>query len=1275
MGNSNSHQITPETANQVVFGQRSEMSPLETLELINNLEKQINTIVQNSNIALVRANDGIEIAELDQQLRQSKIIQRLDEDIAEKLVQIQLQNIRKHIHRDIFTTYTSDHKVSPDFPAFTETYLVDRDTIKLPSVAAYKLRLQQKEEQRQIKLKKEQEQQRLDQLHQQKQKPIIKSTSNSSNISQTGRVEATRQSRFNGPYQYAPREASPLGNNKTQQQQHCSPQTHQHKNHHQQSQQQQPFLPLPTARQTLLPPTSSAQSYANLYNTLVPPISDSLSNTDSTHSNRSSTIFSSADENTNVTTFSNDDTNNAHANLLPPPVAPIKQEEHDPSGWLPAPDSPDFAESQKKHYMSLMSYLEPPSSSNNPMPPFSPYTESIYSEFSVPDSIVDMSKFPEYRSHYINHYTPSGFQVVLNNDDIVSERAPSEAGDLKDAEVSDVETIKEPVAPESPSLTEVFAQHAKDGTPFTPESTKIEQRMSMIMQEVKPLVIREKGLVIEKLQPTDSVSTVQPIPSPESLPMPSPHSPLLSGSDIFVDANSPPLTYDDLLNRTTIATPISVAEKPTKHVVIREPSPVLSPVPTLTPADSPVPEIVASAVNNNNEDNDNVIIIVPESATPAAPLQLSIPEQVEATDRAMVLPFLELEQKIPTSQQPNSKELDANAVSNGRLLAAKSVIPATPAVVTAPVARKKSTAPPPKKFRWSFNLFSSSNKKKSKTPAGKHTKTKSMPNAASTVKRVSSVQSQRSLTKRSGSIRRSATPMQRMGSIRRQSSVRRTSTVFVGSYTAAITGAAMKRNGSCKRASSVSSTISTGSHARHRNTASSPAHSTSSFDFKQQQQQNSVSCRPSAARGAQRYRHTVPARAASSITATSRPYRGSVYPIQPQPQTTPAPEYRMYTSKSGTLRRKVSDISIASKLRDVNGDKTLLGQGIPPKVPLHSAKSLRRRGTGIGVAAAAAINADQLVPATASHEQGEQQDTDKAMYDTQIYTRKCTFKRANKSATDVCEAPDAKEEKKDVILAAEAPSPLLPKSTSQFMLSGYEESSTRLKVVNRHNESALATPQLGTTSTNTSVTAANLAHEFHSQNKPKASPNPALQQVSAYRDKDQVSVRSMATTDTLKIQSKTNESLARAKKYFSWDALQHQQVLEAEKKQLMVPATNPLPDAKICDSPRLTSDAAGKRHTVLGTPGNIGKGYFFGLDILGTMDPEQVSTAGALSPTIRVVGRKGGVEEAKDDVEENETDESLFESLQNRRSIHLADAVEQSNRLWANRGALFYEGK
>ncbi|KAF5096860.1 hypothetical protein D0Z03_001542 [Geotrichum reessii] len=1274
MGNSNSHQITPETANQVVFGQRSEMSPLETLELINNLEKQINTIVQNSNIALVRVDDGIAVSELDQQLRQSKIIRRLDEDIEEKLVQIQLQHIRKYIHRDIFTTYTSDHKISPDFPAFSETYLVDRDTIKLPSVAAYKLRLQQKEEERQIKLKKEQEQQRLDQLHQQKQKPIIKSTSNSSNISQTGRVEATRQSRFNGPYQYVPREASPLGNNKTHRQ---------HQSHPQQSQQQQPILPLPTARQTLPPPTSSAQSYADLYNTLIPPISDSLSNTDSSHSNRSSTIFSSADENTNVTAFSNDKTNNTLANLLPPPMAPIKQEEHNSSGWLPAPDSPDFAESQKKHYMSLMSYLEPPSSNNNSKPPFSPYTESIYSEFSVPDSIVDMSKFPEYRSHYINHYTPSGFQVVLNNDDIVSERAPSEAGDLKDVEVSDVETIKEPVAPESPSLTEVFAQHAKDGTSFTLESTKIEQRMSMIMQEVKPLVIREKASVIEKLQPTDSMSTVQPIPSPESLPMPSPHSPLLSGSDIFVDANSPPLTYDDLLNRTTVATPISVAEKPMKHVVIQEPSPVLSPVPTLTPADSPVPELVASAVNNNNEDNDNVIIIVPESSTTATPLQLSIPEQVEATDRAMVLPFLELEQKNPTSvvvaEQPNSKELVANAVSNDRRLAAKSVVLATPAVVTGAVAvvRKKSTAPPPKKFRWSFNLFSSSNKKKSKTPAGKHTKTKSMPNGASTVKRVSSVQGQRSSTKRSGSIRRSATPMQRMGSIKRQSSVHSAYTVFPGSYTAAIAGAAMKRNeslrrnGSCKRASSVSSTISTGSHARHRKTAFSPANSVSSFDFKQQQQHNLVSRRPSAARGAQRYRHNVPARAAGSIVATSRPYRGSVYPIQPQPQTTPAPEYRMYTSKSGTLRRKVSDISIASKLRDINGDKTLLGQGIPPKVPLHSAKSLRRRGTGIGVAAAAAISADQLVSATASHEQ----DTDKAMYDTQIYTRKCTFKRANKSATDVC--TEAKEEKKDEILAAEASSssPLLPKSASQFMLSGYEESSTRLKVVNRHNESALTTPQLGTTSTNTSVTAANLAHEFHSQNKLMASPNPALLQVSAYRDKDQASVRSMATTDTLKIQSKTNESLARAKKYFSWGPLQQQQVLEAKKKQFMVPATNPLPDAKICDSPRLTSDAAGKRHTVLGTPGNVGKGYFFGLDILGTMDPEQVSTAGALSPTIRVVGRKSDVEEAKDDVEENETDESLFESLQNRRSIHLADAVEQSNRLWADRGALFYEGK
>jgi hypothetical protein len=1264
MGNSSSHQITPETANQVVFGQKPEMSPLETLELINNLEKQINNIVKSSNIALVPIEGGIALAELDQQLRQSKIIQRLDKDITEKLVQLQLLHIRKHVHRDIFTTYTSDHCVPREFPAFSETYLVDRDVLKVPSVAAYKRRLAQREEQRQTKMK--QEQQRLDQLQQQKQKPIIKTTtasSSSNNNSITGRVKGTRQSRFNGPYQYMPQDASPLGSKNNQQSQQ------------QQHQSQQQILPPPTVRQTLPPPAASAQSYANLYNDLVPPMSDSLSCTDGTHSNRSSTIFSSVDESTNLSTFSSNSVNNptSLSSLLPPP--PAKHDEHNANGWLPAPDSPDFAESQKKHFKSLMSYLEPPSSGNGPMPPFSPYTESVYSDFSAPDSIVDMSKFPDYHSHYSSHYTPSGFQVVLNQDD---NTASKHENDYNDAETSDAETIKAPRTAESPSLTEILAEQSDDIPLFTANTTKIEQHMSMIMQEVKPLVIRERTPIIEQYQEEPLVA----VPSPESLPMPSPQSPLLVSDDLFAPADSPSprLTYDDLLNRTISLSPVSNIEKPGKHVVIRPPSPVPSPVHTLTPAESPIPELASPAADETERDDD-VIIITPESA--ATPLPLSIPEQVKTTNRAMVLPFFESDSPIsvvgaetPISNHESETKVVAPSVSPSDAL--------VPAAAAATVTPTKTNAAPPKKSRWPFSLFSSSNKKKRKAPAAsKSTKTKS----ASAVNRAPSVQSRASSTRRAGSIRRGATPVQRAGSVRRQGSVHRAGTVQRKNSvrrTAIAAGAAMQRTGSLrrnvsfKRTGSIISSASTGSRGRHRKTASSPANPASAFDFKQQRQP-SISRRPSAAQGSQRYRQT---RSAGG-SAASRPYRGSVYPIQPQPQAAPAHEYRMYTSRSGTLRRKVSDVSIASKLRNVNGDKTLLGQGIPPKVPLHSAKSLSRRGTRVGVAAAAAISADHLVTAnTTIAQDGSQQDADKAMYDTQIYTRKCTFKRGNKSANDVSAISAAEEKNKEagndeVQILGAAASPALPKSAGEFMLAGYNESSTRLKVVNRHNESALNTPQLDTSSStkrNSSEVPAELAHEFHSQNKLALSPNPAvtLERAGAHHEKNKLCVQS---TDTQKIQSQTNMSLARAKKYFSWGP--HQQALEIKKQRFIVPATNPLPDAKICVSPRLTADAASKRNTVLGTPG-VGKGYYFGLDILGTMEQQQdtaASSVGCTSPTIRVVGNKNTIPGVDDDAVADDASEGLFESLQNRRSVHLADAIEQSNRLWANRGALFHGSK
>lgn len=132
------------SASQVAVKQtRTELSiqpaiPLTThdsskpaISAFSHLEREINDLILQSNIKIVPQDPNPQsIAALDQSFRRNQILKQTasavsspeDPNIASKLLYI-----RKHIHRDIFTTYTSNHYISSDPAPLHETYLVNRD--------------------------------------------------------------------------------------------------------------------------------------------------------------------------------------------------------------------------------------------------------------------------------------------------------------------------------------------------------------------------------------------------------------------------------------------------------------------------------------------------------------------------------------------------------------------------------------------------------------------------------------------------------------------------------------------------------------------------------------------------------------------------------------------------------------------------------------------------------------------------------------------------------------------------------------------------------------------------------------------------------------------------------------------------------------------------------------------------------------------------------------------------------------------------------------------
>lgn len=102
-----------------------------TLIKLSQLEGEINDLIIQSNIKIIPQDPNPQsIATLDQSFRANQILKQSaaaisspdDPEISSKLLYI-----RKHIHRDVFTTYTSNHLISSVPPPLHEIYLVNRD--------------------------------------------------------------------------------------------------------------------------------------------------------------------------------------------------------------------------------------------------------------------------------------------------------------------------------------------------------------------------------------------------------------------------------------------------------------------------------------------------------------------------------------------------------------------------------------------------------------------------------------------------------------------------------------------------------------------------------------------------------------------------------------------------------------------------------------------------------------------------------------------------------------------------------------------------------------------------------------------------------------------------------------------------------------------------------------------------------------------------------------------------------------------------------------------
>lgn len=134
MGNTSSHVSVKQTRTELSIQPALEPGSenvKNTLVMLSQLDGEISNLIFQSNIKIIPQDPNPQpIATIDQSLRGNLILKQSasavsspnDPDISSKLLYI-----RKHIHRDIFTTYTSNHLIATPPPPLNEIYLANRD--------------------------------------------------------------------------------------------------------------------------------------------------------------------------------------------------------------------------------------------------------------------------------------------------------------------------------------------------------------------------------------------------------------------------------------------------------------------------------------------------------------------------------------------------------------------------------------------------------------------------------------------------------------------------------------------------------------------------------------------------------------------------------------------------------------------------------------------------------------------------------------------------------------------------------------------------------------------------------------------------------------------------------------------------------------------------------------------------------------------------------------------------------------------------------------------
>lgn len=407
MGNSNSHsRVSVKKTNtqlQIAPVEQPQIKDVtQTLQLLAQLDSEISDLVRQSNIKIVpQYPNPRSIALLDQNLRSALILNTLDDirpligarnsagttgcdpsggllDLATKLVYI-----RKHIHRDIFTTYTSNHYIADPPPPLQETYLAHRDDNQnldhvyfqrppIPTKSSTNL-LDWHAHLRQMQLEELQHKMRAEQQR------------NEYRQSRAMYQESRRRSQITS---MATQDSSNMDSEEQQMRRAYEIEQVQQQLMFQQRQMEQMEQLQRLQQLAQLEPTDDDDQDTDQY---LHPLQHYQKGTSSATASRKPSA-------TRRMRFADQtDTASIHS-----AVAVIKDS---------SANQRSLSQRQQQHHNATLDQLAPPS--NFFYSPISTHTESFHADIisltSDKESVVDIGQFP-----YLKHYTPSGFQVSLS---------------------------------------------------------------------------------------------------------------------------------------------------------------------------------------------------------------------------------------------------------------------------------------------------------------------------------------------------------------------------------------------------------------------------------------------------------------------------------------------------------------------------------------------------------------------------------------------------------------------------------------------------------------------------------------------------------------------------------------------------------------------------------------------------------------------------------------------------------------------------------------------